>query len=250
MLHIFEGPMTTVSGQNYESMFSCMWNVIITLSTVGYGELYPKTFFGRIVGVIICFWGVFILSLFVVTITNSLEFSSNEDKAFSLLMKLLYKKKLKIEAVELIQKAYSYKMVKKNEPKNIKGILSKFKNFRQQTLNFQNIIQLLRGQDEKELNSEIENTIQFTEALIGQLEKMKEVQDQIEDAIIEVLEQIRDRELRKCKDIEETLQLENRLVHLNESLETKELSGSSGSEATSSDSGNSMGDMETKIHPI
>ena len=116
--------MRDVSGQNFRSMYSCMWYVIITLSTVGYGELYAKTFFGRCVALIICFWGVFILSLFVVTITDSLEFSTNEDKSYSLLVKILYKKKLKIEAVSLIQKAYSYKMVKKSEPNNIKRILS------------------------------------------------------------------------------------------------------------------------------
>ena len=91
--------MTDASGQNFKNLYSCMWNVIITLSTVGYGEMYPKTFFGRIVGVIVCLWGVFILSLFVVTITNSLEFSNNEDKSFSLLVNLLYKKQLKIEAI-------------------------------------------------------------------------------------------------------------------------------------------------------
>lgn len=140
LLHIFEGPMTEISGQNYRSMYSCMWNVIITLSTVGYGEIYPKTFFGRITGVIICFWGVFILSLFVVTITDSLEFSSNEDKSFSLLVNLLYKKQLKVQAVSLIEKAYRYKMVKKTESNNVSRILSQFQNFRQQILNFQEII--------------------------------------------------------------------------------------------------------------
>lgn len=63
-------------------MYNCMWNVIITLTSVGYGELYPKTFFGRIVGIIICFWGVFIVSFFVVTVTNVLMFSTGEDKAY------------------------------------------------------------------------------------------------------------------------------------------------------------------------
>lgn len=95
MLHVVEGPMTEVSGQNYRNIFSCMWNVIITLSTVGYGELYPKTLFGRFIGIIICFWGVIILSIFVVTITGFLEFSINEDKSYSLLVNLLYKKQLK-----------------------------------------------------------------------------------------------------------------------------------------------------------
>ena len=65
-----------------------MWNMIITLTSAGYGDLYPKTFFGRTVGVIICFWGVLIISFFVVTVTNMLEFTPNEKRAYNLLMRL------------------------------------------------------------------------------------------------------------------------------------------------------------------
>jgi len=78
-----------------------MWNVIITLSSAGYGEIYPKSFFGRIVGMIICFWGVFIVSIFVVTVTDLLKFSLNEAKSFDFLMNLFYKKELKQCAVDL-----------------------------------------------------------------------------------------------------------------------------------------------------
>ena len=72
-----------------------MWNMIITLTSAGYGDLFPKTFFGRIVGVIICFWGVLIISFFVVTVTNMLEFSPNEERAYNLLMRLHKKAILK-----------------------------------------------------------------------------------------------------------------------------------------------------------
>ena len=75
-LRLFESPLNEVSGQNYTNMYNCMWNVVITLSSVGYGELFPKTFYGRIVGIIVCFWGVFIVSFFVVSIDNMLAFSS------------------------------------------------------------------------------------------------------------------------------------------------------------------------------
>ena len=47
-----------------------MWNVIITLSSVGYGEIYPESFFGRLIGITVCFWGVFVVSTLVVTVTG------------------------------------------------------------------------------------------------------------------------------------------------------------------------------------
>jgi len=79
-------------------MINCMWNVIITLTTVGYGDLYPKTLMGRIVGVVIAFWGVFIVSFFVVTLNNMLSFSPNEEKSYNLLLRLYYKQELKLKA--------------------------------------------------------------------------------------------------------------------------------------------------------
>jgi hypothetical protein len=50
------------------------------MTTVGYGDLYPKTNIGRIVGIIVSFWGVFIVSLFVVSLSTMLEFDNAEDK--------------------------------------------------------------------------------------------------------------------------------------------------------------------------
>jgi potassium intermediate/small conductance calcium-activated channel subfamily N protein 2 len=87
-LRIFESPLNEASGQNFSNMNNSMWNVIITLSSVGYGELFPKTFYGRIVGIIVCFWGVFIISFFVVTVTNMLEFSGQEERSYDLLVRI------------------------------------------------------------------------------------------------------------------------------------------------------------------
>jgi len=58
------------------------------MTTVGYGDFYPKTNVGRAVGIICSFWGVFIVSLFVVSLTNMLEFDSPETKAYMLLFRL------------------------------------------------------------------------------------------------------------------------------------------------------------------
>ena len=73
---------------NFGNITTAMWNVIITLASVGYGEIYPKSFYGRIIGVIITFWGLFTVSTFVVTITNLLEFDETELKAYKMLLKL------------------------------------------------------------------------------------------------------------------------------------------------------------------
>lgn len=95
-MRIFEAPISEASGQDFHSLSNSMWNVFITLTTVGYGDIYPKTSMGRFVGVIVCFWGVFIVSFFVVTLNNMLTFSPNEEKSYNLLMRLFFKSQLKI----------------------------------------------------------------------------------------------------------------------------------------------------------
>jgi hypothetical protein len=84
-LKIFDGPLSHASGQDLNNLINSSWCVIVTLATIGYGEIYPKTFMGRVVGIIVSFWGVFIVSFFVVTLNNMLTFSANEEKAYNLL---------------------------------------------------------------------------------------------------------------------------------------------------------------------
>ena len=74
-----------MSGQNFNLLSNAMWNVIITLTTTGYGDIYPKTNFGRFIGLIVCFWGTFVVSFFVVTVNNMLSFTGSEDKSYTLL---------------------------------------------------------------------------------------------------------------------------------------------------------------------
>lgn len=84
-LKILEGPLSKVSNQDFNNYNNAMWNVVVTLATVGYGDFYMKTTFGRLIGTIICFWGTFVVSYFVVTVTNMLSFAPPEEKSYILL---------------------------------------------------------------------------------------------------------------------------------------------------------------------
>jgi hypothetical protein len=79
---------------------------LVTMTTVGYGDYYPKTNMGRIIGLIIAFWGVFIVSLFVVSLSNMFEFDSGESKAFQLNNRLQAKEDLRVEAANVLSSAY------------------------------------------------------------------------------------------------------------------------------------------------
>ena len=90
-VRIFERPMIPISSQNFNSMENCMWFVIVTMATVGYGDYYPTSYLGRILGMISCFYGVFTLSTMVVILNNLLEFEDPERKSFEILLGMKHK---------------------------------------------------------------------------------------------------------------------------------------------------------------
>ena len=67
---------------------------MVTMTTVGFGDYYPVTYFGRLVIIISCFTGIFIVSMTMVTLNNSKNFSLIEGKSFTLLRRLTHRKKV------------------------------------------------------------------------------------------------------------------------------------------------------------
>lgn len=91
---------------------------MITMLTIGYGDVFPKSHMGRLIGIVIASWGAFYVSLFVVALNNMLELDSPEKKAFMLLQRLLFKDDLRLEAAGALAAAYKLKLAKGRESKN------------------------------------------------------------------------------------------------------------------------------------
>ena len=64
------------------------------MTTVGYGDFYPVSYLCKIVGVLCAFWGVYITSLFVNSVTNILKSDESENWAYLLLNSVEEKWKL------------------------------------------------------------------------------------------------------------------------------------------------------------
>ena len=95
-IRICESPLNRIDPTllNYQNYFNSMWNIIITISTVGYGDLYARTIPGKIIIFFVCIFGVFVVSLMVVTLTNSLMTTSLENKAIVVLQRIEMKKQI------------------------------------------------------------------------------------------------------------------------------------------------------------
>lgn len=66
----------------FTSFFDATWWSIVTMTTVGYGDLYPKTPAGRVVGVITILFGIAVFSMFVSVLQEAIagqSDASNQD---------------------------------------------------------------------------------------------------------------------------------------------------------------------------
>ena len=128
-LRIYERGLDEKSDLIFSNYWNCIWCIIITMTTVGFGDYYPSSIIGRIIGIISCFMGVFLISMLVVTITNVLNLTPHEQNVYMILEKVnLESQKYEI-ARDLIAKYFNIIRKSKREEKkgfnaDNKGILN------------------------------------------------------------------------------------------------------------------------------
>lgn len=59
-----------ISNQNFAYLWNGMWNAIIAMTTVGYGDFFPMTYFGRTAVVIGVLFGQFLICLMINGMNN------------------------------------------------------------------------------------------------------------------------------------------------------------------------------------
>ena len=79
-IRTLERPYELVSGLNWDLFANALWCTFAIITTVGYGDFYPKTLAGRIMALIACFAGQFFVSLIITTITQNVEFSNPQNR--------------------------------------------------------------------------------------------------------------------------------------------------------------------------
>jgi len=104
----------SIQNQSFEFYIDAFWVTIITMMTVGYGDIYPSTHFGRVVAFISAIVGMVIVSLVIVSMSTLVEFSTEEKKAHSLIKKLAVTQNMKATARVLISGVLKLNKVKKN----------------------------------------------------------------------------------------------------------------------------------------
>lgn len=103
------------SGQNWMYFWNGLWCIIITMTTVGFGDFFPVSIIGRIIAIISCFWGTFLISLMVAAMTVTVEFNSQEAIAYDSIKAAYFEIDYGTQATILIQTAFRYRKILKNQ---------------------------------------------------------------------------------------------------------------------------------------
>lgn len=87
-------------------------------------------------GLVCAFWGVFLVSLFVITLSNLLIMETSEEKSYELLIRLLDKDLLKKKAIKVMNSTFRVKQIKKRRPESKFFVTKRTKKNRQHKLEF------------------------------------------------------------------------------------------------------------------
>lgn len=86
------GQMLKISDRNIDHHFNdlgnCMWCIIITMGTVGYGDYVPATYSGRIVVFMASISGIIMSSLLILTLSTYLSMNAFENKSHITMQKV------------------------------------------------------------------------------------------------------------------------------------------------------------------
>jgi hypothetical protein len=100
---IAESPLDRILS-NYQphTFINSCWASICTMTTVGYGEIFPRTILGRLTGLICAIYGTGIVSLMLVIFTNFYQMDSAQGRAFTVIKRLKIRDLMKENAARLL----------------------------------------------------------------------------------------------------------------------------------------------------
>lgn len=78
LLRIYEIVYYRAIGYNdFEQFYSSVWAVVVTMGTVGYGDVVPVSHVGRFIMMVTTVWGTFIFTLVIVAFGSMFNLSAH-----------------------------------------------------------------------------------------------------------------------------------------------------------------------------
>ena len=81
--------------QDWSFIWNSLWCIFVSMTTVGYGDFYPRTHFGRIIIIFSCAVGIYFISIMMVFLTKKSLLNENETKSYKLITRIKIRNELK-----------------------------------------------------------------------------------------------------------------------------------------------------------
>lgn len=120
---------TTLGIKDYEHFAVAVWNILITETTIGYGDVVAITHAGRVVIGISALSGIVLIALFVTAVSNASQFKPDERRAFDAFLRHKYALQRRTLAKSIIRYFLLYSVHIRRHNKS--GFVQKLRNFTQ-----------------------------------------------------------------------------------------------------------------------
>lgn len=81
----------------FRNLGTCVYWAIVTMTTLGYGDLYPSTTAGRVVGAVCCIYGIICIAMPVTVVNNAFSSELNTYKSALKMAKKLHDKQVEVQ---------------------------------------------------------------------------------------------------------------------------------------------------------
>ena len=82
MLRLVERPFNDISTMDLGTYSTALWCVAVTMATIGYGDYFPYTTFGRLICALTGAWGAVMFSVIVFVIQDSMDLTKRQNTCF------------------------------------------------------------------------------------------------------------------------------------------------------------------------
>ena len=130
-----------IISQDWTFIWNALWCIFVSMTTVGYGDFFPKTHFGRIIGIFSCVVGIYFTSMMMIFLTKKSILTENELKSYKLITRLKIRYQIKDIHSYMIYHGFKMVIIKKkyqNEEMNQKHFEI---NFNYEKRNIMNMIE-------------------------------------------------------------------------------------------------------------
>lgn len=115
---IIERPISKITSNELDDWEQVIWYVVITMTTIGYGDRVADTLPSRFFVMVLVIWGNFWSSTFLSSVFPYIEQDLREEKAFNLLTRIEHKKSLREISSKIISKFFKVIYINKKKDKN------------------------------------------------------------------------------------------------------------------------------------